>query len=76
MFGIGLPELIIIFFLLFFGLILTVLPFWKIYGKAGFNPGLGFLMIVPIVNVAMLFYLAFAEWPCLRDRKASDSSAE
>lgn len=69
MFGMGLPELIVVVFVV----ILIVFPCWKIFGKAGFSPWLGVLMLVPVVNVAMIFFLAFAEWPCLRDRKTSDS---
>ena len=41
----------------------TVVPFWQIYKKAGFNPWLSVLMIFPLLNVIMLFYLAFSSWP-------------
>ncbi len=49
------------------GLIIVV-PFWKIFTKAGFNSALSILMIVPIVNLIMMYYLAFAEWPVLKGR--------
>ena len=49
-----------------FGILLTVLPFWKICTKAGFPGPLALLMLVPIANVILPFYLAFAEWPALR----------
>jgi hypothetical protein len=51
--------------LIIVGLII-ILPFWKIFSKAGFNGALSILMIIPIVNVIMIFFLAFAEWPVLR----------
>lgn len=41
-------------------------PFWKIFGKAGFRPALSLLMLIPLVNVMMLFFLAFSEWPSLK----------
>ncbi len=51
--------------LLIMGLII-VLPFWKIFSRAGFPGVLSLLMIIPIVNLVMIFFLAFAEWPAMR----------
>jgi len=45
---------------------LVIVPFWFIFKKAGYPPWLGLLMGVPIVNFAMLYYLAFSDWPRLR----------
>jgi hypothetical protein len=59
MFGFGIPELIIIAFL---GIIF-VLPYWKIFSKAGFSGWLSLTQIIPFINIIMVFYLAFAEWP-------------
>ena len=53
--------------LIIVGLII-VLPFWKIFTKAGFPGPLAVLMIVPLVNILMIFFLAFAEWPSMRGR--------
>ncbi|MCK4829182.1 hypothetical protein KA005_76370 [bacterium] len=63
MFGIGSTELLMI---LFFGVIF-ILPFWKIFTKAGFPGWLSLLMFIPIANIIILFYLAFAEWPALKN---------
>jgi len=41
-------------------------PYWKIFKKAGFAPALSLLMLVPMLNFIMLFFLAFAEWPALK----------
>jgi hypothetical protein len=49
---------------------IAVIPFWKIYTKAGYPGAMGFLMLVPLVNVIMLFVLAFSEWPVLRELQA------
>ena len=51
--------------LIIVGLII-VLPFWKIFTKAGFPGPLAILMIVPFANIIMIFFLAFAEWPALK----------
>ena len=48
------------------GGILTVLPFWFIFRKAGHNPALSVLMLIPIVDTVLKFYLAFSEWPSLK----------
>ena len=50
-------------------LILVVLPFWKICSKAGFPGALSLLMLVPVANVVLPFYLAFAKWPALGEPK-------
>ena len=65
----GVYEMVVILFILVLGLIvslLKVIPFWKICTKAGFPGPLALLMLVPIANVILPFYIAFAEWPALR----------
>ena len=42
-----------------------VVPFWKIFSKAGFRGWLSLSLIVPVLNLIVLYYLAFAEWPAL-----------
>ena len=44
-------------------LALYVIPFWKIVGKAGFNPWLSLLTFIPLVNIIALFVFAFVKWP-------------
>jgi len=48
-----------------------VVPFWRIFSKAGFPGALSLLMFIPLVNLIMIFVLAFAEWPALRDKKGN-----
>lgn len=43
-----------------------VLIFCKIFSKAGYSWALGLLMLVPIANIIMFFFLAFADWPIRR----------
>ena len=59
----GIVELIAIFFILAIWLGALVLPFWKIFGKAGFSPWFSLTMVVPLLNIIMLYYLGFSKWP-------------
>ena len=47
------------------GLIVILIPFWKITSKAGFPGWLSLLSIFPLINIVFLFFLAFAQWPAL-----------
>ena len=63
----GMSEIIILLIVCLAAMILLILiPYWKIFGKAGFSPVLSLLMLVPLVNIIMLYYLAFADWPSLK----------
>ena len=57
--GISVWQLLIVLIYIF----ILVLPFWHIFRKAGFSPWLSLLMLVPLVNLFMLYFLAFARWP-------------
>jgi hypothetical protein len=43
-------------------LVLVLVPHWFIFKKAGFSPWLSLLMFVPLLNLVMLYFLAFARW--------------
>jgi hypothetical protein len=62
----GIAEMFIIFMLfmgIIMGSIIPVISFWKICSKAGFPAPLGLLMLVPIANIILPLYVAFAQWP-------------
>jgi len=67
----GFWELIVILFVGLFASILPAVVFCRICSKAGFPGALGLLMFVPIANIVLPLYIAFAEWPVLRDRGQS-----
>lgn len=67
----GPMEMLVIIFISTFAFILPVIAFWKICSKAGFPGALGLLMIIPIANIILPLYLAFADWPALRDANLS-----
>jgi hypothetical protein len=39
-----------------------IVPFWQIFKKAGLGGPLSLLMIIPLVNLGMLYVLAFSKW--------------
>jgi hypothetical protein len=41
---------------------IVVAPFWVIFKKAGFQPFLSVLTLIPPVNLALLYFVAFSEW--------------
>jgi hypothetical protein len=47
-------------------LIVAILPYWKIFGKAGFPPAISLLMYIPLVNLIVLYYVAFTDWKPVR----------
>jgi UPF0716 family protein affecting phage T7 exclusion len=49
---------------------IKVLIFCKIFSKAGYCWALGLLILVPIVNIIMAFFLAFADWPIRRELRS------
>ncbi|MGB7293805.1 MAG: hypothetical protein WBD99_16680 [Thermodesulfobacteriota bacterium] len=48
--------------------VLIVIPFWFIFGKAGYSKWLSLLMVVPVVNIFTLYFLAFSAWPRLKKK--------
>jgi hypothetical protein len=45
-------------------LILVVVPLWRICARAGFNPALSLIAIIPLLGFLIVAaILAFAEWP-------------
>jgi hypothetical protein len=64
---------IFMIFVMLFALVIAVIQivaFCKIFSKAGYSWALGLLMLVPIANIVMFFYLAFAEWPIQRELRS------
>ncbi len=46
--------------------LIVIVPFWRICRKAGFPGWLSVLILIPLVNIAFLYFLAFARWPSHR----------
>ncbi len=63
MLGMGLPELVLMVVMV----TIAVVPASRICAKAGYSMWLGALAIVPGVNIALAFFLAFVRWPIERE---------
>lgn len=63
--GIGPAEWIVALL----GIVIVILPFWRISSKAGYSGAISLLMLIPVVNVLFPFFLGFAEWPIERELK-------
>ena len=40
-----------------------LVPFWKIFPRAGWHSAMSLLMLVPMLNFVLLWVLAFKRWP-------------
>ena len=67
--NVGMAEISIILFVVLLFAIIALIPYWVIFGKAGFSRWLSLLMLLPLVNIIMLYILAFSEWPSLKQSK-------
>ena len=57
--SLGQPELLLIAAIFS----ILVVAFWKIFSKAGYPGWLGIGMFFPLLNLLLVLFLAFAEWP-------------
>ena len=48
-------------------LIVLTIAFYRMFQKAGMAGALGLLMLIPVLNLGVALYLAFAEWPVLAE---------
>ena len=65
--------MLLMMFGIFFGLIavaIKALIFCMICSKAGYSWALGLLILVPIANIILAFYLAFADWPVQKELRS------
>jgi hypothetical protein len=61
---IGLPELVLVVSL-FVGAALLVWPCWRILKKAGLQPALSLIALIPFGVFVVLLILALSRWPAL-----------
>jgi len=61
----GLAEFVIIVVA-----VLCVWAYWRIFAKAGYPGAMSIMMVIPILNIIMIFFLAFSEWPVHKELKA------
>ena len=51
--------------------IVMIIPYWKIYSKTGQAGAMALLQLIPLVNIVMLYVLAFSEWPIEREMRTA-----
>lgn len=68
----GVIELVILFLMVLF----TVFPFWLICSKTGFPGWISLAILIPILNIVLLYFLALAEWPALKNLPQQDHREE
>ena len=52
----------------------AIIPYWKIYTKTGQSGAMALLQLIPLVNLVMLYVLAFTEWPLEREIREARAS--
>lgn len=50
--------------------LMIIVPFWAIFSKAGYLGAFSILMVIPGVNVIVLYIFAFGRWPSLANGKS------
>jgi hypothetical protein len=59
----GSPEIAFIFAFWALLSLVVIWPAGRICMRAGLSPYLGILAVVPFVNLFLLWYVAYADWP-------------
>jgi ABC-type spermidine/putrescine transport system permease subunit II len=47
--------------------VVLAIAFWQFLKRAGLTPMVATLMVVPVVNLGVALWAAFAEWPVLKE---------
>ena len=47
--------------------VVMAIALWRFLSKAGLTPAVALLMLVPVVNLGVVLWAAFTEWPVLRE---------
>ncbi|MEM7391357.1 MAG: hypothetical protein AAF492_03335 [Verrucomicrobiota bacterium] len=68
------PLLLLFLMMSTFIACIVVVPFWFIFSKAGYHGSLSVLMMLPMVNIALLFFLALTDWPIHKKLRAATES--
>lgn len=57
------PMIVLLFFwFVVILMIVGIVPYWKIFSKAGFSGWMSLLMLVPLLNLVVLYLVAFSNW--------------
>jgi hypothetical protein len=45
------------------GAAVVIVPIWKILQRLGYSPYLSLLVVLPFLNIGLLYFIAFTDWP-------------
>lgn len=46
----------------------VLIPVWRICQRTGYPGWMGILILIPVVNIFFLYFMAFADWPAVKNR--------
>jgi energy-converting hydrogenase Eha subunit B len=52
--------------------IVVVIPAWRICQRTGYSGWMGILILIPIVNLVVLYLIAFSDWPADKVRAGNE----
>ena len=55
----GLPEIIVLLSAMVVGALIVVWPVARILSRLGFPPALAAIAVIPLLNIGLLYYVAF-----------------
>jgi hypothetical protein len=61
--------------ILLLSLVVVIVPFWRLIGRLGYSPFLSLLLLLPFVNLGLLYYIAFSDWPIQVDSPRLEDEA-
>jgi hypothetical protein len=66
----GVAEVVLIVLVIAILSVVKVIPCWRILARAGFTPWLSILIILPLLDLILLYYVGFADWPARTGKTA------
>jgi len=46
--------------------VVVVIPFWRLFPRMGYPSYYALAMLLPFINIGLLYYVAFLDWPIQR----------
>jgi hypothetical protein len=56
------PVLLVLFLMALF----AIFVYGRIFYKAGYSTWLGLTIFIPLINIVVLIWFAYADWPAMR----------
>tara|TARA_R110000851_G_scaffold165169_1_gene309656 strand:- start:78 stop:305 length:228 start_codon:yes stop_codon:yes gene_type:complete len=52
--------------------VLVVIPAWRICKRIGYPGWMGILILIPLANLILLYFIAFSDWPADKTGKQNN----